>query len=374
MSYLLKMDPEQNKSQLPVKSDSSPTAGQDRSEIQRASGFLPRSDSIRIDEKIAIARHEGFNPLAIELAIGSYETSAAHKLLLFGLAIIAAALVAFLFPVDRFFKPQTRDLGTMTIGDPISENDPALLLDFNKPWLKVLLKMDRLYFREGKLSEAIRVAETHLERVPEKNWENWKKVHYRYWELLSDAGRTLALKAATKSYLQIIPEDPFANYYAAQAFLAAVDPIRSFNRDTRQAYRLEAEALVQQIDRASNALKARQKAGGTAEKIRIIQNLYQKLRLQQTKLFVLIWRLGGYKEDRHPDVVYRDRALDILDRDELADLKEAKALKISIYSHILDRWHWFEGQQVIQGIKRNRRSMVKELKVLQKELKDAETS
>ena len=234
--------------------------------------------------------------------------------------------------------------------------------------------MDRLYFREGKLSEAIRVAETHLERVPEKNWENWKKVHYRYWELLSDAGRTLALKAATKSYLQIIPEDPFANYYAAQAFLAAVDPIRSFNRDTRQAYRLEAEALVQQIDRASNALKARQKAGGTAEKIRIIQNLYQKLRLQQTKLFVLIWRLGGYKEDRHPDVVYRDRALDILDRDELADLKEAKALKISIYSHILDRWHWFEGQQVIQGIKRNRRSMVKELKVLQKELKDAETS
>jgi hypothetical protein len=368
------MDPEQNKSQLPVKSDSSPTAGQDRSEIQRASGFLPRSDSIRIDEKIAIARHEGFNPLAIELAIGSYETSAAHKLLLFGLAIIAAALVAFLFPVDRFFKPQTRDLGTMTIGDPISENDPALLLDFNKPWLKVLLKMDRLYFREGKLSEAIRVAETHLERVPEKNWENWKKVHYRYWELLSDAGRTLALKAATKSYLQIIPEDPFANYYAAQAFLAAVDPIRSFNRDTRQAYRLEAEALVQQIDRASNALKARQKAGGTAEKIRIIQNLYQKLRLQQTKLFVLIWRLGGYKEDRHPDVVYRDRALDILDRDELADLKEAKALKISIYSHILDRWHWFEGQQVIQGIKRNRRSMVKELKVLQKELKDAETS
>jgi len=91
-------------------------------------------------------------------------------------------------------------------------------------------------------------------------------------------------------------------------------------------------------------------------------------------LFVLIWRLGGYKEDRHPDVVYRDRALDILDRDELADLKEAKALKISIYSHILDRWHWFEGQQVIQGIKRNRRSMVKELKGLQKELKDAETS
>jgi hypothetical protein len=332
---------------------------------------LPRSDSIQIDEKIAIARNEGFHPLAIELAIGSYETSAAYKLLLFGLVIMAAALVAFLFPVNRFFKPQTRDLGTMTIGDPISEDHQTFFLEFDKPWLKVLLEMDRLYFRNGKLTEAIQVAETNLERVPEKNWESWKKVHYRYWELLSDAGRTLSLKAATKSYLQTIPEDPFANYYSAQAFLAAVDPMRSFNRETRQAYRIEAETLIQQIDRTCKALNARQKAEGTTEKKAFLQNLYQKLRLQQAKLFVLIWRLGGYKEDNHPDVVYRDKALDILNRDELANLKEAKALKISIYNHILDRWHWFEGKQVIQGIKQNRRSMVKELKVLQKELKDA---
>jgi hypothetical protein len=216
------------------------------------------------------------------------------------------------------------------------------------------------------------VAETNLERVPEKNWESWKKVHYRYWELLSDAGRTLSLKTATKSYLQTIPEDPFANYYSAQAFLTAVDPIRSFNRETRQAYRIEAETLIQQIDRTCKALNARQKVGGTTEKKAFLQNLYQKLRLQQAKLFVLIWRLGGYKEDNHPDVVYRDKALNIINRDELANLKEAKALKISIYNHILDRWHWFEGKQVIQGIKQNRRSMVKELKVLQKELKDAE--
>lgn len=366
------MDPDQNKLQLPAKPDSSPTPVQDGSEIQSAPGFLPRSDSIQIDEKIAIARNEGFNPLAIELAIGSYETSAAYKLLLFGLVIMAAALVAFLFPVNRFFKPQTRDLGTMTIGDPISEDHQTFFLEFDKPWLKVLLEMDRLYFRDGKLTEAIQVAETNLERVPEKNWESWKKVHYRYWELLSDAGRTLSLKAATKSYLQTIPEDPFANYYSAQAFLAAVDPIRSFNRETRQAYRIEAETLIQQIDRTCKALNARQKAGATTEKKAFLQNLYQKLRLQQAKLFVLIWRLGGYKEDNHPDVVYRDKALNIISRDELANLKEAKALKISIYNHILDRWHWFEGKQVIQGIKQNRRSMVKELKVLQKELKDAE--
>jgi len=65
--------------------------------------------------------------------------------------------------------------------------------------------------------------------------------------------------------------------------------------------------------------------------------------------------------------------MDILDHDELANLTEAKALKISIYNQILDRWHWFEGQQVIQGIKKNRRSVAKELKLLQKELKDAET-
>jgi hypothetical protein len=365
------MDPDQNKLQLPAKPDSSATPVQDGSEIQSTAGFLPRSDSIQIDEKIAIARNEGFNPLAIELAIGSYETSAAYKLLLFGLVIMAAALVAFLFPVNRFFKPQTRDLGTMTIGDPISEDHQTFFLEFDKPWLKVLLEMDRLYFRDGKLTEAIQVAETNLERVPEKNWESWKKVHYRYWELLSDAGRTLSLKAATKSYLQTIPEDPFANYYSAQAFLAAVDPMRSFNRETRQAYRIEAETLIQQIDRTCKALNARQKAEGTTEKKAFLQNLYQKLRLQQAKLFVLIWRLGGYKEDNHPDVVYRDKALDILNRDELANLKEAKALKISIYNHILDRWHWFEGKQVIQGIKQNRRSMVKELKVLQKELKDA---
>ncbi len=366
------MDPDQNKPQLPVKSDSSPAAVPDGSEIQSAEGSVPRSNSIRIDEKIAIARQEGFDPLAIELAIGSYQTPAAHRLLLFGLVIIAAVLVAFLFPIDRFFKPQTRDLGTMTIGDPVSEDNLSPLLDFNKPWMKVLLEMDRLYFREGKLSEAIQVAETNLQRVPEKNWETWQKVHYRYWELLSDAGRTLALKAATKSYLLTIPEDPFASYYSAQAFLTAVDPIRSFSRDTRQAYRQEAEALVRQIDRAGNALKARQKTGGTADKKRFLQNLYQKLRLQQAKLFGLIWRLGGYKEDRHPDVVYRDRALDILDHNDLADLKEAKALKISIYNQILDRWHWFEGRQVIQGSRQNRRSMAKALKVLQKELKEEE--
>ncbi len=349
-----------------------PAQIQSEAEIQSPPGFLPRTDTIQIDEKIAIARSEGFNPLAIELAIGSYETSASYKFLLFSLAVVAAALVAFLFPVDRFFKPKTRDLGTMTIGDPISEDSQALFMEFNRPWLKVLLEMDRLYFREGKLTEAIQVAESNLQQVSEKNWENWKRVYYRYWELLSDAGRTLALKAATNSYLQKIPEDPFANYYSAQAFLTAVEAIRAFNPQTRQAYRQEAETLIQQIDRACNSLNAQRKVADSKEKKAYLEDLYQKLRLQQAKLFVLIWRLGGYKEDRHPDVVYRDKALDICNSDELAHLKEAKALKITIYTHILDRWHWFEGQQVIQGKRQKRRSMAEELSALKKELEAAE--
>jgi hypothetical protein len=367
------MDPEQNRSELPVKSDSSLPSPQDGSMIPHVTGFFPSSTSIQIDEKIAIAQNEGFSSLAIELAIGSYKTSASHKFSLFALAIIAAALVAFLFPVDRFFKPKTRDLGTMTIGAPISEDKRLLFSEHNEPWLKVLLEMDRLYFREGKLTEAIQVAEKKLAQVPQQKWESWKKVHYRYWELLSDAGRNRSLKAATKSYLQIMPEDPFAIYYAAHAFQAIVDRIPSFNRKTRQAYRSEAKTLIEQIDRSNNALKARQKAQGTKDKKTYLQNLYQKLCLQQAKLYVLIWRLGGYREDSHPDVAYRDKALDISNRTELADLKEAKALKITIYNHILDRWYWFEGQQVIQGTRKRRRTLVEELKELQKELKGAET-
>jgi hypothetical protein len=366
------MNSDEPKSQLPATSDSMPAQIHSETQIQSPLGFLPRTDAIQIDEKIAIARSEGFHPLAIELAIGSYETSASYKLLLFSLVVIAAALVAFLFPADRFFKPKTRDLGTMTIGDPISEDNQALFMEFNKPWIKVLLEMDRLYFREGKLTEAIQVAESNLKQVPEKNWESWKKVHYRYWELLSDAGRTLSLKAATKSYLQIIPEDPFANYYSAHAFLTSVEAIQAFNHQTRQTYRQEAESFIQQIDRACNALNAQRKVADSKEKKASLENLYQKLRLQQAKLFVLIWRLGGYKEDRHPDVVYRDKALNICDSDELAHLKEAKALKIAIYNHILDRWYWFEGQQVIQGTRQKRRSIAEELRALQKELEAEE--
>ena len=359
---------EQHNAQLPAPSDSERPAELQGPEIQSTGGGLPPGDSIQLDEKIAIARNEGFHPLAIKLAIGSYETSAAHKFLQLALVIAAAVLVAFLFPFDRFFKPQARELGTMTIGDPVSGN----VSESDQPWLKVLLEMDQLYFREGKLTEAIQVAERNLARVHRKDWENWHKVHYRYWELLADAGKARSLEAATQAYLQSLPEDPFANYYAAHAFLAAVEPMRSFTSDMRQNFRLEAENRVRQIERTAKTLEARQKAENSPEQKGLLKNLYQKLRLQQARLLVLIWRLGGYREDKHPDVVYRDKALNILEQDELINLKEAKVLKIAIYNHILDRWHWFEGQQVIQGVKQRRKALVAELKKLQMELKNTE--
>ena len=101
-----------------------------------------------------------------------------------------------------------------------------------------------------------------------------------------------------------------------------------------------------------------------------LDELYQKLRLEQAKLFVLMWRLGGYQEDKHPDVVYRDKALDICDNAELTDLKEAKKLKIDIYTHIIDRWYWFEGQQLVQRAKMKRKKLQKKINALKKELKD----
>ena len=81
------MDSDQYKSQLPATSDSVPAQRQSEADIQSPLGFLPRTGTIQIDEKIAIARSEGFNSLAIELAIGSHETSASYKLLLFCLVL-----------------------------------------------------------------------------------------------------------------------------------------------------------------------------------------------------------------------------------------------------------------------------------------------
>ena len=100
------------------------------------------------------------------------------------------------------------------------------------------------------------MAESALGKVPEKDREPWQKVYYRYWELLSDAGRIHVLKTSTRAYLTAFPEDPFANYYYARAFLTAADRIRAYTPETKTAYRQEAETIAQQIDRACSALDA----------------------------------------------------------------------------------------------------------------------
>jgi hypothetical protein len=58
------MDSEQNNSNLPAPSDSSLTPVPQGSEIQSPAGILPPSDSIPLAEKLAIAREEGFHPMA----------------------------------------------------------------------------------------------------------------------------------------------------------------------------------------------------------------------------------------------------------------------------------------------------------------------
>jgi len=123
-------------------------------------GFLPKTGTIDEDERIPMAREEGYDPLAIKLALEPSESSASDKLRLFIFVIVAAALVFFLFPFDRFFKPAPRDLGPMSIGGPILKESLTAANIRQKPWLKVLVKIDRLYFQEGKLTDAIRLAES----------------------------------------------------------------------------------------------------------------------------------------------------------------------------------------------------------------------
>lgn len=371
MDFEMTSDPD--KPRLPARRLPDETKIRPDTDIRDIIGFLPKTETVETDEKIPIALDEGYDPMAIELALNPKPSSTADKLRMLILIIAATILVVLLFPLDRFFKPAPRDLGPMSIGGPILEDSLTKANIRNNPWLKVLVKIDRLYFREGRLNEAIRVAEAELEKVPQNDRETWQKVYYRYWELLSDAGRVHVLKTATRAYLTAFPEDPFANYYYARAFLTATDRIRNYTPDTKTAYRQEAETVAQQIGHTCSTLEAQTKhPDAEKDKMAVLTDLYRKLRLEQAKLFVLIWKLGGYEEDEHPDVIYRDNALDICASEALSDMNEAKALKAVVLTHILDRWHWFEGQQIIQGRKQKRKDLQKQLDTLNRELKEAE--
>jgi hypothetical protein len=363
------MNSDQDKPLLPARRLPSDAQIRPEADVRASIGFLPKTGTIDADERIPIAREEDYDPMAIELALNPPASTSADKLRLLLLTLVAALLVLVFFPFYRFFKPAPRDLGPMSIGGPMMEEAATPANVRNKPWLGALIKIDRLYFQEGKLTEAIKVAESALAKIPQKDWEIWQKVYYRYWELLSDAGRIHVLKTSARAYLTAFPEDPFANYYYARAFLTAADPIRSYTPETKKAYRQEAETVAQQIDSACSALNAqRQHPQARKDKKIALTDLYQKLRLEQAKLYVLIWKLGGYEEDEHPDVVYRDKALDICESAELVDMKESKALKAVIYTHILDRWHWIEGRQIVQNHKQKRKNLQKKLEALIREL------
>jgi hypothetical protein len=367
------MTTNQNNNRLPVKQGHSDFQVQPETTAQAVMGFLPRTESVDAAEKIEIALDEGYDPMAVKLALDPPASSASDKIRLLFMIIGAVILVIVFFPLNRFFKPAPKDLGTMTIGGPILEDSLTPSNIRNKPWLKVLVEIDRLYFQEGKLSEAIQVAESALAKLPDKDREGWHQLYYRYWELLLDADRLLVLQTSTRVYLNGFPEDPFANYYFGQAFLRGAERIRSFSSETKAAYRQETEAVARQIDRTCSTIDAQKKHPDVSnEKLTELTDLYQKLRLEQARLYAFIWRLGGYEEDDDPDVFYRDKALDICDSEELDAMKEANALKADIYTHVLDRWYWFEGRQIIQNRRWKRKDFQKKLDDLTRELKKTE--
>ena len=49
-------------------------------------------------------------------------------------------------------------------------------------------------------------------------------------------------------------------------------------------------------------------------------------------------------------------------------MREAKALRVAIYTDILDRWHWIEGRQIVQNHKHKRKDLQKKLESLTREL------
>ncbi len=369
------MAADQDNQQLPVKRNASDFQVQPESAAPADAdiGYLPQTAPIESEDKIQIAREEGYDPMAIEMALVSARNSFADKVRLLILIAGAAALVVFFFPKDRFFEPASRDLGSMSIGGPILEESLKNSELDNKPWLEVLVNIDRLYFQEGKLTEAIKLAESELAKVPHQERETWQELYYRYWELLADADRAHVLKTSTRSYLDDFPEDPFANYYFARAILKSAAQIQRLTPESIKAHRQETELAASQLDRTCSTLEAQKKHPETdEEKKEIITDLYRKLRLEQAKLYVLIWKLGDYEEDEHPDVIFRDKALNICDNEELADMTEARALKAEIFTYILDRWYWFEGRQIIQNKLRKRSDIQKQLEALNKELKAAE--
>ena len=223
------MASDQNKDQLPVRHDQSDSQIQPDATARAVMGYLPRTDAIGADEKIEIALDEGYDPMAVKLALAPPSSSAFDKIRLLFMILGAVVLVMVFFPLNRFFKPAPKELGTMSIGGPVLEDALTPANIRNKPWLRVLVEVDRLYFQEGKLSEAIQVAESALAKLPEKDRENWHQLYYRYWELLLDADRLRVLQTSTRAYLNGFSGRPICQLLFWAGVSKGAERIRSFS-------------------------------------------------------------------------------------------------------------------------------------------------
>ena len=159
------MNSDRHKPPVPANPQSGDVQIHSGPDVQATVGYLPETDRIGSDDHAPIALAEGYDSQAVELAYEASEISLFDKLRLISLIIVAAILVAFFFPTERFFKPRTTELGTMTIGGPASDSSRAYSERRNEPWYPVLKRIDQLYFGQGKLTQAIQVAESALEPV-----------------------------------------------------------------------------------------------------------------------------------------------------------------------------------------------------------------
>ena len=87
------MNSDHNNSRLPARRDSDPVPIQSETDVQTVMGFLPATDRIEEEDRIPIAREEGYDPLAIKLALEAHASSGADKLRLLILILVAAALI-----------------------------------------------------------------------------------------------------------------------------------------------------------------------------------------------------------------------------------------------------------------------------------------
>ena len=70
------MNSNQNDSRLPVKPDSNDVRAQPENDLPAVMGYLPKTGTLEMEERISMAQEEGYDPLAIQLALEPPASSA----------------------------------------------------------------------------------------------------------------------------------------------------------------------------------------------------------------------------------------------------------------------------------------------------------